>query len=84
MPHTPDEIGAYEARTHLAQLLRRVAAGGRFTITQRGRAVAELVPIDTARRERAAQAAGRMKAFMHKHPPVENADLRALIDEGRD
>lgn len=84
MPRTPDEIGAYEARTHLAQLLRRVAAGGRFTITQRGRAVAELVPVDTARREKAARAAGRMQEFIHKHPPVENVDLRALIDEGRD
>lgn len=84
MPRQSNEIGAYEARTHLAQLLRRVAAGGRFTITQRGRAVAELVPVDSTRRDKATRAAGRMKEFIHKYPPVENVDLRALIDEGRD
>ena len=43
------EIGAYDARTRLPELLRRVRKGERFTITHRGRPVAELVPIgDTA------------------------------------
>jgi hypothetical protein len=31
------EIGAYEATTHLPELLRQVKAGKRFTITHRGR-----------------------------------------------
>jgi hypothetical protein len=30
------EIGAYEATTHLPELLRQVKAGKRFTITHRG------------------------------------------------
>src|SRR5208282_5056244 len=33
----PEEIGAYEAKTHLAALLERVARGERFTITKHGR-----------------------------------------------
>ena len=31
------EIGAFEAKTHLPQLLRRVQAGERFTITKHNR-----------------------------------------------
>ena len=39
------EIGAYEAKTHLPQLLDRVQKGERFVITRHGIPVAELVPI---------------------------------------
>jgi prevent-host-death family protein len=39
------EIGAYEARTRLAKLLKRVEEGERFIITKYGRAVAELAPV---------------------------------------
>ena len=38
------EIGAFEAKTHLPQLLRRVQAGERFIITKHNRPVAELIP----------------------------------------
>ena len=38
-------IGAYDARTHLPQLLERVQRGERFVITKHGRPVAELVPV---------------------------------------
>lgn len=39
------EIGAYEAKTHLPQLLERVQKGERFLITKHGKPVAELVPV---------------------------------------
>lgn len=35
------EIGAYEAKTTLPELLRQVQTGKRFTITHRGKPVAE-------------------------------------------
>jgi antitoxin (DNA-binding transcriptional repressor) of toxin-antitoxin stability system len=35
------EIGSYEAKTKLPELLRGVQAGKRYTITLRGQAVAE-------------------------------------------
>lgn len=38
------EIGAYEAKTHLPRLIKRVAKGERFVITKHGVPVAELVP----------------------------------------
>lgn len=40
-----EEIGAYDAKTHLPRLLARVLKGERFVITKHGRPVAELGPI---------------------------------------
>lgn len=38
-------MGAFEAKTHLSELLNRVEAGESVTITKHGRPVAQLVPI---------------------------------------
>ncbi|MDZ7659438.1 type II toxin-antitoxin system prevent-host-death family antitoxin [Fodinibius sp.] len=78
------EIGAYETKTRLPAFLRAVQAGERFTITQRGKPVAELVPYGTTRRRVQVDAAERMKAFMRKHEPVAGVDVKAMIEEGRD
>lgn len=40
------EIGSYEAKTRLSELLKKVALGEKFIITNHGRAVAKLVPVD--------------------------------------
>lgn len=40
----PLQVGAFEAKTHLAKLLRQARAGKRIVITQRGKPVAELGP----------------------------------------
>ena len=42
------EIGAFEAKTHLSELLVAVEAGEVFTITRRGKPVAELRPVTGA------------------------------------
>lgn len=39
-----EEIGAYDAKTKLPEILRRVQAGESFTITNRGKPIADLVP----------------------------------------
>ena len=39
---TYTEIGAFDAKTKLSEILRKVEQGERFTITVRGRAVANL------------------------------------------
>ena len=38
------EIGAFDAKTRLSEILRKVEQGERFTITVRGRPVADVVP----------------------------------------
>jgi prevent-host-death family protein len=74
-------VGAYEAKTRLPELLRDVEGGERITITVRGRAVAELTPIDRARRG-AADAVAAMKAFQ-PIKGVEATTVREWIEEGR-
>ena len=41
----PKEIGAFEAKTRLSELLDRVGRGQVYVITKRGRPVAELRPV---------------------------------------
>lgn len=45
------EVGAYEAKTHLPRLLRQTRAGKSFIITQRGKPVAELKPVESPRKK---------------------------------
>jgi antitoxin (DNA-binding transcriptional repressor) of toxin-antitoxin stability system len=76
------EIGSYEAKTKLPELLRQVRGGRSFTITNRGEAIADLVPSVGARTQDKAAAAEKLKAFMLADP-VRGVDIRALIEEGR-
>ncbi len=76
------EVGAYEAKTKLPELLRGVQAGRRYTITHRGEAIADLVPAKGAGRHDAASAVDELLRFMSQDP-VRGVDIRALIEEGR-
>jgi antitoxin (DNA-binding transcriptional repressor) of toxin-antitoxin stability system len=40
----PTEIGAFEAKTKFSELLRKVELGERFTVTRRGKVIAEINP----------------------------------------
>jgi prevent-host-death family protein len=77
------EIGSYEARAKLPELLRGVQAGHRYTITLRGEPIADLVPAEGVKHAGAAEAVEEMWRFMHAAPPVEGVDLKSLINEGR-
>jgi len=46
------EVGAFEAKTHLSQLLDAVEAGERIVITRHGKPVAELSPPAKKKRAR--------------------------------
>ncbi len=76
-------VETYEAQTKLAELLRGVQTGKRYTITLRGEAVAELVPPQGTQRQDLAAAVEDMRAFMRTRQPVAGSDLKALIEEGR-
>lgn len=75
------EIGAFEAKNRLSELLRATEAGRSFVITRRGRAVARLVPaVDESSRDlRELQA-----AFAELRQGIEGTvDVRELVEEGR-
>ncbi len=75
-------IGAFEAKTHLSELLRRAEQGETFVIHRRGQPVARLIPYvadkaDLGFRELAA-------SFRTVRTQVIGpVDIRSLIEEGR-
>ena len=77
------EVGSYEAKTKLPELLRGIQAGNRYTITLRGEAVADLLPAQGNKHADAIAAVDEMLSFMRSRKPVGGVDLKALIDEGR-
>lgn len=77
------EIGAYEAKTRLPELLQQVKAGKQFTITNRGKAIADLVPSRQLLRKDKEKAVERFRAFMQLNPVRKGASVRDLIEEGR-
>ncbi|MET0546460.1 MAG: type II toxin-antitoxin system prevent-host-death family antitoxin [Caulobacterales bacterium] len=91
-----DEIGAFEEKTHLSQLLDRVEKGETVTITRRGKPVAKLTPLDEAPveyapgdprhpRAKAIAAAERIIERTSKMKPTGLTwkDWKAFRDEGR-
>lgn len=57
------EIGAYQAKTHLPQLLERVQKGERFVITRHGQPVAELVPMTGRNQPRIRRALAELRSI---------------------
>ena len=76
------EIGSYEAKTKLPELLRQVKTGMSFTITNRGEAIADLVPSQGVRLIDKIAAVERLKTFMLAEP-VRGVNIKALLEEGR-
>ena len=77
------EIGSYQAKTKLLELLRQVKAGESFTITNRGEGIADLVPSAGAKVKDRVAAAEKLKAFMLAHPVRGVNIIKELIEEGR-
>lgn len=62
-----EKIGSYEAKTKLPEILRRVESGESFTITNRGKPIADLVPSRSAGYLKTASAINNiLKAKKHK------------------
>ena len=76
------EIGSYEAKTKLPELLRQVKTGKSFTITNRGEAIADLVPSVGAKAKDTATAVKKLKDFMQAEP-VRGVNIKQFIEDGR-
>lgn len=75
------EIGAFEAKNRLSELLRAAEAGRSIVITRRGRAVARLVPVH----DDASQDLKQLQAALQVvRSEIEGTvDVRELVEEGR-
>lgn len=78
------EVGAYEAKTKLPELLRQVQQGMRFTITNRGKPVAELGPPGDLQQRDAKAAIAAFQHYRTAHPMGHPINIRELIEEGRE
>jgi prevent-host-death family protein len=79
---TYTEIGAFDAKTKLSEILRKVEQGERFTITLRGRPMADVVPSQVKNRLRAAEAVRRLLA-MPRIEGISPETVKEWIEEGR-
>ena len=75
-----ENIGLYEIKTNLLEILRRVRAGESFTITDRGDPVADLLPSRTASRQKVAAA---IDNILRMTVPVSDDHLEECRKEGR-
>ena len=76
------EIGAFDAKTKLSEILRKVEQGERFTITVRGRAVADVVPTQ-ARNQRAIDEAVERLMHFPRVKGIPGDTVLEWIREGR-
>ena len=76
------EIGSYEAKTRLPELLRQVKVGKSHTITNRGVAIADLVPSRGTKLKEKVKAVEKLMAFMRTNP-VRGVDIKQILEEGR-
>ena len=78
-----ESVGAYEAKTHLPQLLDRVAHGEEICITRNGRPVAHLVPEPVFSPPDVQAAIDEIKEFRKGRTLGGVVTIRELIEEGR-
>lgn len=76
-------VGAYEAKTHLSELLEQVEAGREITITKHGAPVAKLVPV--GRQATTAERAAAIRRIQNLASDLSLGGLKIkdLISEGR-
>lgn len=75
-------IGAFEAKAQLSRLLRAVGNGEQFTITVRGKPIADLVPHRSQSAHSLKAAVHAMQAFA-RIQSVADADVASFVSEGQ-
>jgi len=75
-------VGAFEAKTHLNELLERASRGETIRITRRGVPVAQLVPPAESRQTDLKRVVAEIREI-RKGASLGGLTFRELIDEGR-
>lgn len=78
-------VGTFAAKTHLTQLLVRVARGEKILITNRGQPVAMLVPPEAESQADIADVVEQMLRARDEQGPAlgKKLTIRQMIEEGR-
>jgi prevent-host-death family protein len=75
-------VGAFEAKTHLNQLLKQVSKGETIRITLRGIPVAKLVPSEEGEAKDLKETVREIREI-RKGASLKGLTIRELINEGR-
>jgi prevent-host-death family protein len=78
-----DSVGALEAKTHLAELLDRVARGEKITITRHGVPAAMLIPIEEKQENVTHREIVEGMRALRKKVKRSKMTARDLVEEGR-
>ena len=78
-----DHVGAFEAKTHLAALLDRVAKGEKITITRHGVPAALLVPVNEEPQKLSHQQIVEGMRELRKRVKPGKMTVREMVNEGR-
>ena len=76
-------IGAFEAKTHLSELLERVSRGEKITITRHGVPAALLVPVTEAAPKLTHQEIVEGMRALRKRVKPGKMSVREMVAEGR-
>jgi prevent-host-death family protein len=77
-----ETVGAYEAKTHLPKLLKRVAEGERITITKHGVPFAILEPYDCEKKVDVREVIRSLREF-REGKRLDDLTIREMMEEGR-
>jgi prevent-host-death family protein len=77
-------VGVFEAKARLSELLQEVKSGKEVVITSHGKPVARLVPAEANVKPNRAKAVRTIRALSKQLNVRTRLSLRSLIDEGRD
>ena len=77
-----ERVGAYEARTHLAKLLERVAKGHSVAITRHGVPVAVLQPYNPEKGVDVGNVIAQLRDFRGNNT-LAGLSIREMVEEGR-
>ena len=75
-------VGAYEAKTHLPKLLKRVAKGEKIIITKHGIPVAVLQQPELTKKILPQDVITNLREFRQNHS-LNGLSLKEMIEEGR-
>lgn len=76
-------VGAFEAKTHLSDLLERVSKGETITITRHGAPAAMLVPIGPTGKKLTHQEIVEGMRVLRKRIKPDKMTVREMVEEGR-
>ncbi|HXJ93227.1 MAG TPA: type II toxin-antitoxin system prevent-host-death family antitoxin [Terriglobia bacterium] len=78
-----ETVGAFDAKTHLSDLLDRVARGERITITRHGVPAAMLVPVGDAARKLTHEEIVRGMRELRARVKPDVMSVRDMVKQGR-